>query len=239
MSGHSKWSKIKHTKQAKDVAKSNTFSKLARLITLAVLEGGGITDPDNNVKLRLAIAKAKHFNIPKDNIDRAIEKGSGPNQNLLKEIVYEAFAGGGIGLLIVATTDNPNRTLGEVRRTLEGYGGKLGSKGSVSYLFQKCGMVQIPLNLMKEEEAFLFAQKIGAFDVDENDIFFTIYFPYEKVGHIKDHLKDELVHNLEIVYRPQTAVAALSEKEKEKVLSLTKALEELDDVHKVFSDIQQ
>ena len=89
MSGHSKWSKLKHTKQAKDVAKSNTFSKLSRLITLAVLESGGITDPDNNVKLRLAIVKAKHFNIPKDNIDRAIEKGSGANQNLLKEIVYE------------------------------------------------------------------------------------------------------------------------------------------------------
>ena len=89
---------------------------------------------------------------------------------------------------------------------------------------------------MKEEEAFSFAQKIGAFDVDENDTFFTTYFPYEKVGHIKDHLKDDLVHNLEIVYRPQTAVTS---SEKDKILGLTKALEELDDVHKVFSDLHQ
>lgn len=238
MSGHSKWSKIKHTKQAKDVAKSNTFSKLSRLISLAVVEGGGVVDPDHNVKLRLAIEKARHSNLPKENIERAIEKGAGPNQASLKEILYEGFGPGGAALLIVATTGSPNRTSSEIRRTLEMLGGKLGSKGSVSYLFRKCGMVQIGLGEMKEEEAFNLAQKIGAFDIDESNSLFSMYFPFEKIGEIKEHAKDMKLHNLEVVYKPQSILIPASDKVINQLKHLIEALEELDDVHNVFSDMK-
>lgn len=137
MSGHSKWSKIKREKEVKDKQKANIFSKLSRLISLAVIAGGGITNPENNVKLRLAIEKAKSLNLPKDNIDRAIEKGLGPDSQKLKEVIFEAFAPGGVVLVIMVATDNMHRTLSEIRNVVESYSGKLGNQGSVMYLFKK------------------------------------------------------------------------------------------------------
>ena len=115
MSGHSKWANIKRKKQANDLVKGNVFAKMSHLITLAVLEGWGIVEPENNVKLRLAVEKAKSVNMPKENIKRAIEKGSGPNKTLLKEVIYEGFGPYGVFLLILATTDNSNRTSSEIR----------------------------------------------------------------------------------------------------------------------------
>ncbi|MEK7071233.1 MAG: YebC/PmpR family DNA-binding transcriptional regulator, partial [Patescibacteria group bacterium] len=109
------------------------------MITISVIEGGGFADPEINIKLRMAVEKAKAANMPKDNIARAIEKAAGPEKNQLKEVVYEGFGPEGMALIIVATTDNPNRTISEVRNTLEKMGGKLGSQGSVAYLFHKCG----------------------------------------------------------------------------------------------------
>ncbi len=140
MSGHSKWSKIKREKQTKDKQKGNVFSKLSRLITLAVIEGGGLTDRENNLKLRLAIEKAKKFNLPKENIERAIEKGTRPESQQLKAVTYEAFGPGGISLIILVTTDNMNRMLSEIKNVLESHGGKLGAQGSVMYLFKKSGL---------------------------------------------------------------------------------------------------
>ncbi|OGK09802.1 hypothetical protein A2767_03455 [Candidatus Roizmanbacteria bacterium RIFCSPHIGHO2_01_FULL_35_10] len=137
MSGHNKWSKIKKGKEIKDKQKSSVFSKLTRIITLAVIEGGGITDPENNIKLRLAIEKAKNLNFPKDNIERAVEKGAGPNSQQLKEIIYEGFGPGGVALIILTATDNANRVLGEIRSALEIHGGKLGRQGSAVHFFKK------------------------------------------------------------------------------------------------------
>src|SRR5438132_496161 len=131
MSGHSKWSKIKRQKEVTDKVKGAAFAKLSRIITLAVIEGGGIPDPVNNVRLRLSIEKAKALNMPKENITRAIEKGAGPHKLELKEVVYEAFAPHGISVIIVATTDNSNRTFAEIRTILERNGGKMGTQGSV------------------------------------------------------------------------------------------------------------
>ncbi len=112
MSGHSRWVNIKRQKQANDLVRASLFSKLSRLITLTVIDGGGVTDPAHNVRLRLAIEKARHLNMPKDNIARAIEKGSGPDRGLLKEVVYEAFGASGSAMIILVTTDNINRTQG-------------------------------------------------------------------------------------------------------------------------------
>ncbi len=118
MSGHSKWANIKRKKEANDKIKGNVFAKLSRVITLAVIEGGGIGDPQLNNKLRLAIEKAQASNMPKENIKRAIERGLGPQKDQLKEVIYEGFAPYGVSLLILATTDNPNRTLTELRTKL-------------------------------------------------------------------------------------------------------------------------
>lgn len=136
MAGHSKWKQIKHKKAANDQEKAKIFSKLSKLITIGVVDGGGATDPTLNLKLRLAIDKARQANMPKDKIERAIEKGSGPDKNNLKEAIYEGFGPHGVALVIHATTDNSNRTVHEVRAIIEKHGGKLGSQGAVSYLFQ-------------------------------------------------------------------------------------------------------
>ncbi len=136
MSGHSKWSKEKHGKEARDRQKGNLFGKLTRAITVAVINGGGVTDPEMNPLLRIAIDKAKQSNVPNDNVQRAIEHASGPGKESLREVVYEAFGPGGAALLITATTDNPNRSHSEVKTTLDKHGGKLAGQGAVAYMFQ-------------------------------------------------------------------------------------------------------
>lgn len=236
MSGHSKWSKIKHTKGKKDVQKGDLFSKLSRLITFAVIEGGGITDADHNVRLRLAIEKAKSENLPKENIQRAIEKGTGPGKNLLHEVTYEGFGPGGVSLIIIATSDNGNKTLSEIRNVLERNGGKLGSQGSASYMFTKCGMTIIDKKQATENEIFQFADTIHAFDVDQDEVSFTIFFPYEELGRIKDHLQSLTPVSTEVDFKPSTVISIRDKHIASKIITLMNLLEELDDVHKVYSN---
>jgi YebC/PmpR family DNA-binding regulatory protein len=236
MSGHSKWANIKRKKGVNDKAKGKIFGKLARMITLAVVESNGATNPDHNVRLRLAIEKAKHENLPKENIHRAIEKGSGPGMTQLKEEIYEAFAPGGVALILLATTDSVNRTLSELRFTLERHGGKLGNRGSVAYLFQRCGLVTFDKQANKEEDVFVFSEKIEALDMDEDDLVYSVYFPYEKLGHVKDFLGNLKSGPPDVDYRPNTTVAIEKKEAVEKIITLIEALESLDDVHKVFTN---
>jgi YebC/PmpR family DNA-binding regulatory protein len=236
MSGHSKWSNIKRKKEAQDKIRGNMFSKLSRIITLAVIEGGGITDPQHNVKLRLAVEKAKEANMPKDNIQRAIERGSGPNKDQLKEMVYEAFAPGGVSLLILASTDNPNRTLSEIRIVLDKSDGKIGAQGSVSYLFEKCGLVEIDKKSIDEEKAFQLADELGALDFQSDESDYSIYIPFEQIGRAKEILKDYHIKELETLYRPKMT-ANIDKEKSATVENLIANLEALDDVHKVFSNI--
>ncbi len=236
MSGHSKWSQIKRKKEIKDKEKGNIFSKLSRLITLAVIEGGGITDPVHNVKLRLAIDKARSSNMPKENIKRAIEKGIGPEKSLLKEIVYEGFGPHGASLMILTTTDNPNRTLSEIRSELEKHGGKLGTSGSVSYLFQRCGVISFPKSQNQEEDVFLFAQNINASDIDEDETSFIVYFPFENLGRVGNFLGSLKATPAEINFKPISLIKIEKEEEAKKIQELIEALEGLDDVQRVFSN---
>lgn len=236
MSGHSKWSNIKRKKEANDKIKGNVFGKLSRLITIAVIEGGGMTDPDNNVKLRIAIEKAKSFNMPKENIKRAIEKGSGPDKSQLKEVIYEGFGPGGVAMMIHATTDNPNRTLGEIRSIMDRHFGKLGASHSVSYLFKKCAWMIFRKEAIKEEEVFEIGDKLEAFDIDSDETSFYVYFPFENLGHIKDRLGDAVYESAEVDFKPQTLIEIDSEK-LVKLENLINLLEALDDVHKVFVNI--
>lgn len=237
MSGHNKWSKIKRGKETKDKVRGNVFSKLSRLITLAVIEGGGITDVESNVRLRLAVEKAKHFNMPKENINRAIEHAHGPDKAQLKEIVYEGFALAGVALIILATTDNANRTLTEIRNVLERHQGKLGSYGSVSYLFQRCGSIVFEKDKVQEEQILQFAEKINAIDIQEDELTFSVFFPFENLGKVKDFLGGLGEEPAEIDYKPSSLIPISDNHLKEKILGLIEALEDLDDVQKVFANI--
>jgi len=236
MSGHSKWANIKRKKQANDHARGNVFSKLTRLITLAVVEGGGLTDPEHNIKLRLAIEKARQLNMPKENIQRATERGVGPQKEQLKEVVYEAFLHENVIILILATTGNVNRTTAEVKNTLERQGGKLGNQGSVSYQFERCGLVIFKKDGLTEEEIFEFAGKINAIDIDQDKYDYYVYIPFNSLGKVKDNLNGLKPESTEVDFKPKSIVSITNEIKAHKILAIINALESLDDVHKVFGN---
>lgn len=237
MSGHSKWANIKRKKEANDKLKGNIFSKLSRLITIAVLEGGGITNPENNVKLRLAIEKAHASNMPKENIKRAIEKGIGPDKSQIKEVIYEGFAPYGVSLIILSHTDNQNRTLSEIRNILEKHNGKLGNIGSVSYLFTKCGLIIVDKKLVNQDKVFELADQLEVLDLTEDELKYYIYIPYVKLGHIKEVFKDVKYDSAEVDFKPQNPVILEDEDKLKKILLLIEDLEALDDVQKVFTNL--
>jgi YebC/PmpR family DNA-binding regulatory protein len=239
MSGHSKWANIKNKKAANDKVKGTAFAKMSRIITLAVLEGGGVTNPDTNFKLRLAIEKARAFNMPKENINRAIERGHGPDSAALKEVVYEAFAPHGVAFIIMGSTDNPTRTHNEIKGIIEKRGGKMGSQGSVGYLFQKCAVMQFDLSTSSEDMIFEFGQKIQAYDIDEGEGKITVFFPFEQFGKAKEALGG-VIHPVlsEIEYRPLSRVQVPSEIEAKHIIELSEAIEDLADVHNVFSNLE-
>lgn len=236
MSGHSKWANIKRQKQANDLVRGNLFSKLSRMITLAVIEGGGIIDPENNIKLKLAIEKAHQLNMPKENIKRAIDKAAGSDSALLKEMVYEAFGPHGAALAILLTTDNVNRTLSEIRTILERHEGKLGNKGSVLYLFKKCAVVVFKKSEVIEEKVLSFSDEIQAFDIDEDETHFSVYIPYENLGRIKDHIHDLKYESSEVDFKPIIPLPVEKEDVARKIVLLVNALEEQADIQKVFTN---
>ncbi len=236
MSGHSKWSQIKRQKGIKDKARGTLFSKISRIITLAVIEGGGIVNPENNIRLRLAVEKAKSSNMPKENIQRAIEKGVGPNKEDLREIIYEGFGPFGVKFIIVTATSNSNRTLTDIRHVMERNGGKLGVQGSTGYFFKKCGLIIIDKNKAPENEIFAFAEKNEAFDIDQDSQSYLIYIPYENLGHVKQHLGSIEASSSELDYLPVSYVAINDKDAAAKVLTLFEALEQLEDVQKVFAN---
>lgn len=237
MSGHSKWSTIKRKKGAKDDQKGKIFSKLSRVITIAVLEGGGVTDPGSNVKLRLAVEKAKQVNMPKDTIQRAVEKGKGADKDSLKEVVYEGFGPEGIALLIHVTTDNTNRSLSEIRSILEKNGGKLANQHSVSYLFKKCGIATFQKNSNPEDKIYQFADKIEAFDIEEDRESFSVYFPFENLGKTSELMGDLTpLSPPEVDYKPLTEITLDDEKKAKRIIDLVGKLEDLDDVQNVYGN---
>lgn len=235
MSGHSKWSTIKRKKGANDQKRGQIFTKLSQQITLAVSEGGGMNDPENNFRLRLAIERAKAENMPKENIQRAIDRAGGPNASSLKEIIYEGFGPGGSALIIVAATDNPNRTHSEVKTILDKSGGKLGSVNSVAYMFDKCGVVVFDKSDTTEEKFLGVTETLEALDVDEDETSYIIYIPFEKLGEAHKIAINPKPSTIDVFYRPTTTVE-LSDSDKEKVEHIMTVLEELDDVPKVYSN---
>lgn len=236
MAGHSKWANIKFRKAAQDAKRGKLFTKLIREITVSARAGGG--DTDANPRLRAAVDKALSANMTKDVIERAIKRGTGELDGVnYEEVRYEGYAPGGIAVLVECTTDNRNRTVGEVRHAFTKHGGNLGTDGSVSYLFNKVGVIRFA-NETDEERIMELAIDAGAEDVvSEDDGVVEVITSTEDFNKVQSTLLDSGLKydDADIVQRASTEVV-LNEDDGEKVLKLLDALEELEDVQDVYSN---
>jgi len=238
VSGHSKWSTIKRRKGAEDAKRGKIFTRLARDITMAAREGGG--DENSNPRLKLAITKARQANMPKDNIERAVKRGTGELEgaNAIEEITYEAYGPEGIAFIIEVMTDNKNRTLAEVKHAINRGGGSLAASGSVAWQFTQKGYLTIKADGKDFEELFMVAAEAGADDVSEEDEMFIIYTPREKYGAVAQALADAgyETDESELQWKPQNETQVSNEKAISN-LKLIEMLEELDDVQSVATNL--
>ncbi len=240
MSGHSKWHTIRRTKGVNDQRRGQLFTKLARDITIAAREGGS-GDPDLNFRLRLAIEKARANNMPNENIQRAIDRGLGKsNEAALEEIFYEGYGPGGVAILVEAATDNRNRTSSEVRATFNKNGGSPGEPGSVAWMFEQKGLITVDLSANKRDsdELQLMAIDAGADDVVVDDETLEIYCEWTQLNAIRQALLDQgvVIANAEKMMRAKTQIQP-DEKDALAALRLIEKLEDLDDVQKVYSNL--
>jgi len=236
MAGHSKWAGIKHKKAIVDSRRGKLFTKLARAITVAAKEGGG--DVDGNPSLALAVQKAKDASMPKDNIERAIAKGTGEggDASALESVMYEGYGAGGVAILVEATTDNRNRTGSDIRHAFGKHGGNLGEPGSVAYLFDKQGVVVVDAERYSEEDLIV-AIDAGAEDIAMDDDVFEVITEPGTLAAVRAAL-DEAgieVENAEVAQRPKTLVP-LDEAGATKLMRLIDTLEDLDDVDAVHAN---
>ena len=236
MSGHSKWASIRHKKGAVDAKRGKAFSKLIKEITVAARLGGG--DPEGNPRLRVAIQAAKAQNMPKDNMARAIKKGTGELAGTsYEEYNYEAYGPGGVALMMNCLTDNRNRTIADIKHIFERHGGNLGEPGCVSWIFEKRGLVVFEKDSVEEEKLLDLALEAGAEDIKESETQFEVLTDPADFESIKKVFDDEgLSYSLaEISMIPQNTVK-LEGRDAERVLSLLEALEENDDVSQVYAN---
>ena len=239
MSGHSKWSTIKHQKGAADAKRGVLFTKLSREIALAVREGGGV-DPDMNFKLRLALDRAKSNNMPQDSISRAVKRGSGEGGEgeTLEQITYEGYGPGGGAILLQAVTTNRNRTAADVRSAFNRGGGNLGESGCVAWNFEQRGVVTVDIgDEDRAEELGLLSIDAGAEDIQIDEGVLEVYSPLENLQEVQKSIEAEgvAVRTAELSMVPKTTIA-LADKEAEQTLRLLDALEELDDIQKAFTN---
>jgi YebC/PmpR family DNA-binding regulatory protein len=241
MSGHSKWSTIKHKKGKADQARGAAFSKLIREITTAARIGGG--DVNANPRLRTAVESAKAINMPADNVDRAIKKGTGELPGVTyEETIYEGYGPGGVALLIRALTDNKNRSTAEVRHVFDKYGGSMGAAGSVAWQFKPQGLIVVSKDKASEDAVLTAALEAGADDVKTEASAYSITTPIGALEKVKKQLKDATIpfESAELTMIAANSVK-LSEAEAPKVLKLIEMLEELEEVQQVYdnSDIPE
>ncbi len=239
MSGHSKWSTIKHQKGAADAKRGALFTKLSRDIALAVREGGGV-DPDMNFKLRLALDRAKSNNMPQDSINRALKRGSGEGSDgeTLEQVTYEGYGPGGGAILLQAVTTNRNRTAADVRSAFNRGGGNLGESGCVAWNFELRGVVTIDIDdEERAEELGLLAIDAGAEDIEVDEGVLDIYCPIENLQGVQKAIEagNVAIRSAEMSMVPKATIA-LGDKESEQTLRLLDALEDLDDVQKAFTN---
>lgn len=236
MSGHSKWSSIKHKKGAADAKRGKIFTRLAKEITVAARDGGG--DADMNPRLRKAVSDAKAANMPNDNIDRAVKRGTGEIEGVsYDEITYEAYGPGGVAILIETMTDNRNRTVAEMRHLLSKNNGNLGEAGSVAWMFDRKGYFVIDKAQKSEEELFEIAIEAGAEDLKDDDANFEIFTQQDTFDAVKDALEKASVESevAEISMFPQNFIK-LEGTDAEQMLKLYDAIDDHDDVQNVYAN---
>ncbi len=233
MAGHSKWKQIKHYKAATDKKRGALFTKLLREITVSAKAGGG--DPDGNARLRTAIENAKAQSCPKENIERAIKKGTGELEGVdYSEVLYEAYGPGGVALMIQALTDNPTRTVAEIRAKLSRGGGNLGASNSVSFMFDRKGQIYVPTNGKSEDDVMEVVLESGAEDFTREDEQFTITTAPADLHAVKQALENAglIATEAALAWIPKNLVKVEGENASA-LLKLLEAIEDLDDVQKV------
>jgi YebC/PmpR family DNA-binding regulatory protein len=237
MSGHSKWATIKHKKATTDARRGKLFSKILKEITVAARLGGG--DAKGNPRLRAAVLEARSNSVPMDNIDRAIKKGTGELESeVYEEVVYEGYGPAGVAILVEAATDNRNRTTGEIRHTFARNNGSLGEAGCVAWMFHRRGYFAVEKSAMDEEKFMELALELGADDVAIEEDVYEIYTPMEEFLNTQDELERRGVPTVakELAMVPQTTIAVPADKVNQ-VLRLMEALEDHDDVQKVWANL--
>jgi YebC/PmpR family DNA-binding regulatory protein len=238
MSGHSKWSTIKHRKGAADAKRGKLFSKLTRAIIVAAKEGG--PDPAANLALQNAIEKARSYSMPKDTIDRAIAKGAGTDgdASAFETVVYEGYGPGGVAVIVEALTDNRNRTAGEVRHVFSRNDGNLGGSGAVAWLFERRGIVVVPADGVDEDELMLAAAEGGADDISHDGSTFEVVSAPEQLAAVRAAIEAAgfPIDSAELTMVPKTTVAVDEESDAKKVLRLVDQLEDNDDVQDVYAN---
>ena len=238
MAGHNKWSKVKRKKGVADARRSKVWARITRDMMIAAREGGG--DPDMNPRLAVSVEKAKAQNMPKDNIERAIKRGTGEIAGAdFEEMTYEGYGPGGVALFVECLTDNTNRTVADVRHAFSKYGGNLGTSGSVAYLFERKGEIEIDASGQDEDELFLLVAEAGAEDLAREDGSFVVTTPVEAFGAVSEALAGAGIEPTEAgLVRIPTTTTALGPEEAAKVMRLVDALEELQDVQEVYTTLE-
>ncbi len=237
MAGHNKWSKIKRQKAATDAKKSKAWARITRDIMVAAREGGG--DPGMNAKLALAIEKAKSENMPKDNMERAIKRGTGEIAGAdYEEVSYEGYGPGGVAIFVETLTDNTNRTVADVRHLFSKHGGSMGQSGSVGYLFDRKGVIEIAVGDHDEMELFELVAEAGAEDLANEDDTFIVTMPVENFGAVQAALQGAGIEPEEAnLTRIPTTTVSLAPEDAKKVVKLLDLIEEHQDVQAVYSTL--
>jgi YebC/PmpR family DNA-binding regulatory protein len=238
VSGHSKWSSIKHKKGAADAKRGKLFSKLARAIIVAAREGG--PDPAGNLALQNAIEKARSYSMPKDNIERAIARGSGAagDAEAFEQITYEGYGPNGVAIIVEAVSDNRNRTAADIRHIFSKNDGNLGTSGAVAWLFERRGVILVDTSSAGEDDVMLAAAEGGADDVTQDGSSFQVTTSPEALSSVREALEQAgiTVDSAETTMVPKTTVELADEAAARKTLRLIDALEELDDVSEVYAN---
>ncbi len=240
MSGHSKWATIKRAKGAADAKRGLAFTKISNAITIAVRAGGGIADPAQNFKLRLAVEAARAANMPKENIERAINRAAAKGEGVLEEVTYEGFAPFGVAIIVEAATDNSQRTSAEIKNVFNKSNASFGQPGSVSYLFKQVGKIVVIKEGKTFDDIFAIAVESGAEDIEEEmGDKCVVYTDPTSLSKVKDALivKGLKIEGVELVRKPINTIPVSDALKKQQILDFMGKLEEMDDVQKVYSNI--
>lgn len=236
MSGHSKWANIKHRKAAQDSKKGVAFQKLVKVIIAAAKEGGG--DPNNNFRLKVAIDRAREGNVPMDNIDRAIKRGTGELGGTVEDILYEGYGPNGVAVMVQAMTDNRNRTAPEMRSLFTKSGGAIGELGCVAWNFDRKGVIEVTGQGIDEDELLMAAIEAGAEDMNTEEDSFEIICEPSQLTSVAEALKNAgyNVESIELEMIPKNTVAVTDKNEAQKLLNMVERFEEHDDVQAVYAN---